>query len=535
MLVLEVLYNAVLLTGLLATVISRSTHERPKVEWSRAWSLVPGRVHVRGLKLQQESPSATSWQLEMDEVRVNISLLALLQRTLRTDALDVRGLRVQVRAPPQKAEKEEPPKPPPEDPWKLLLHGIHVQDVHEVEVLAVRLKGATEASGSLELVPGHRVSVRDAQVKLGPGELAYEDAAFARIEQGSGAFSLETQRRGADQGLDLIEGLTGGRFQFTATHPALHELSKRTSEADGVSLKGGEGKLKVDLHVKEGRLAKGTQIQGSAEPLLVSMGSLRLKAPWKFLLDVYTREDGVERLGLKLTLGPVRVDGGKALALETPEVLLLLGAKAPRLNELPSDAQLELHAKQLQANWGSALLKGHVHVEADARKMSLHKGKVSLQGSQVQLQEVSVRTGGDEERNWEGTLTFPEATLALSPPSAQGRFSGNFSNAAPFVALLTMKGALPGVLSPLLKANNLSLTGEVSLGEEGLEVSKLLANGQGLELRATARSAGDAPRAVVLVKMGLLSVGVETGTGDTHVQVFNASSWYREKTGTSTE
>jgi hypothetical protein len=62
---------------------------------------------------------------------------------------------------------------------------------------------------------------------------------------------------------------------------------------------------------------------------------------------------------------------------------------------------------------------------------------MALHGSQIQLQEVSVRTGADEERNWEGTLTFPEATLDLSPPAAQGRFSGNFSNAAPFVALLT--------------------------------------------------------------------------------------------------
>jgi hypothetical protein len=100
------------------------------------------------------------------------------------------------------------------------------------------------------------------------------------------------------------------------------------------------------------------------------------------------------------------------------------------------------------------------------------------------------------------------------------------------VALLTYKGALPGVLKPLLTANNLSLSGEVSLGDKGFKVSKLLANGQGLELRGTAESAGDAPHAVLLVKMGPISVGVETGTGDTHVQVLNASSWYQQRTGT---
>jgi hypothetical protein len=52
LLALEVLYNTVLATGLLATVINHFTHEHPRVEWSRAWSLVPGRIRVRDLKLR---------------------------------------------------------------------------------------------------------------------------------------------------------------------------------------------------------------------------------------------------------------------------------------------------------------------------------------------------------------------------------------------------------------------------------------------------------------------------------------------------
>lgn len=535
LLVLEGLYNIVLATGLLATVINHFTHERPRVEWSRAWSLVPGRVHVRDLKLRLENASGTSWQLAMDQVKVDLSLLSLLRRTLRTDSLDVHGLSLQIRSGPEDSDQEETRRPPPADPWKLFLHGVQVHEVHEVTVKTVQLTGITAASGSLELVPGHRVSVRDARVQIGPGELAYRETTVARIDQGSGEFSLETQRQGPDSGLDLIAGLTGGRFQFTATHPVLDDLSPLTSGLTGVSLKGGAGRLEVDLHVKEGRLAKGTVLRDTGEPLLLSLGPLRLKAPWQLYSDVYTHQDGTDRLGLKITLGPVRMGGVEGLAMETQEVLLLLGAKTPRLDQHPPDARLELHAKQVQATWGGARLKGHVHIEADARKISLQRGKVALHGSQVQLQEVSVRTGEDEERNWEGTLTFPEATLDLSPPSVHGRFSGSFSNAAPFVALLTHKGALPGVLKPLLTANNLSLSGEVSLGEKGLKVSKLLANGQGLELRGTAESGGDAPHAVLLVKMGLLSVGVETGTGDTHVQVLNASSWYQKKTGTRTE
>jgi hypothetical protein len=529
-----VLYNTVLVTGLLATVLNHFTHERPRVDWRRAWSLVPGHVHVRDLSLRQEEAGGGSWQIEMEDVQVDLSLLSLFQRQLKTESLAVRGLTIRILSGTQ-APGEEAPRRPPADPWKLLLHGVQVHEVREVALKAVRLTGITEASGSLELVPGQRVSVRGAQVRLGPGQLFYETEAVLNLEQGSGAFSLETRRQGPDEGLDLITGLTGGQFQFTATHPALHDLPRLTSGLTGVSLRGGSGKLEVDLQVKDGRLALGTQLKGTAEPVLVSAGSLRLRAPWRFHADVYTHEAGMERLGLKLTLGPVRMEGGEALALEAPEVLLLLGAKAPRLDEPPSDAHLELHANQLQATWGGATLKGQVRVETAARKLSLQRGKVALHGSQVRLREVSVQTGADEARNWEGTLDFPEAAFALSPPSAQGRFSGRFSSAAPFVALLTFKGALPRVLSPLLAANNLGLSGTVTLGEEGFKVSRLHANGQGLDLRGMAESAGGAPHAVMLVKMGLLSVGVETGAADTHVQVFNASSWYQEKTGAAAE
>jgi hypothetical protein len=319
LLVLEVLYNTVLATGLLATVINHFTHEHPRVEWRRAWSLVPGRVHVRDLKLRHENPSGTSWQLVMDEVKVDLSLLSLLKRTLRAESVDGRGLSVQIRAGPEDSDKDKAPRPPPADPWKVFLYGVQVHEVHEVTLKAARLTGITAASGSMEPVPGHRVSVKDARVQIGPGELAYEETSVAHIDQSSGEFSLESQRQGPDNGLGLIAGLTGGRFRFTATHPPLEELSPLISGPTGVSLKGGAGKLEVDIQVKEGLLAQGTQLRNSGEPLL------------------------------------------------------------------------------------------------------------TLHGSKVQLQEVSVRTGQDEERNWEGPLTFPEATLDLSPPQAPGTLTSRCS------------------------------------------------------------------------------------------------------------
>lgn len=532
-LVLELLYNAVLATGLLAAVLNHFIQDRPRVEWSRAWSLIPGRVHVRDLKLLHEEPNGSFWQLEMDEVKVNLSLLALLQRQLRSDALDVQGLRVRLHPGVSVPGVEHPKGPPPSNPWQVLLHGVRVHNVQQLDWNGFLITGLQEASGSFELVPGQRVSVRDARMTFGAGQVSYEKDVIANLEQGSAGFSLEAQRtQGPEGGLDLISGMTEGRFQFIATHPAFNELPGLASRLGDISLRGGAGRLEVDLHVKDGSLAPGTQLQGTGAPVHLAVGPLHLRAPWRFHSDVYTPEDGVNRLGIKLTLGPVKMEGGDWPSIETPEVEVLVGAKAPRVDQLPQDAHVEVNTQKVQATWAGATMSGLVNVNVDAKKLALQRDTVVLHGSQVQFHDVSVRTGQDvQARNWDGTLAFPDATLALSPPAAKGRFSGSFSNADPFVALLTFKGALPGVLAPLLKANNLGLSGVLSLGERGLTVSGLHAQGQGLELFGNADSTGGPPHAVLLVKMGILSVGVETGAEGTHVQLLHPSGWYKEKTG----
>ncbi|WNG51540.1 hypothetical protein F0U60_50965 [Archangium minus] len=581
LLVFELFYNAILVTGLLATVLNLFLG-RLSVDWSHAWSLVPGHVYVRDLTLRQEERNGGHWQLEMERVEVKLSLLSLLARRLRTESLDVHGLRVQLHTVTPERGAQSPGKAPkPKDPWKLDLHGVRVQEVRELEWNEARLTGITEVTGSLEMTPGRRVLVRDARLQLGPGQLFYQRAAVAHVEQGSGAVTLEVQRQ-EPEGLDLITGLTQGRLRFTASLPSLEGLQRLSPRFAGVVLKGGAGRIEADVHVKEGRLAPGTRIEGEGAPLVLPMvDPLALKAPWKLRADVYGREDGEDRFGLKLTLGPVRLEGGAGPALETSEMTVLLGAKSPRLGQpLPDvhlvlraarsnplelrllngwlgpsfqvesgrlilevssraspeteggEAHLELSTEDLQARWGGATLGGRVLLDIDMRKLAFHQDTVTLHGSRMMLRDVFVRTGNkDEAQGWDGTLDFPEATLSLSPLGFTGRFTGSFSNATPFVALLTQQGTLPHVLSSLLTARNLGLSGSISLGAEGAKVEGLHARGRGLELRGRAESVGGSPHAVMLVKVGPLPLGVEASAEGTHIQILRPFRWYEERTG----
>ncbi|MET0401071.1 MAG: hypothetical protein ABW123_01655, partial [Cystobacter sp.] len=188
----------------------------------------------------------------------------------------------------------------------------------------------------------------------------------------------------------------------------------------------------------------------------------------------------------------------------------------------------------LQAHWGGAALSGRVLLDVDAYKLAFLRDTVSFKGSQLRLEDVTVRTGREDARGWDGTLVFSEATLALDPPSFQGRFQGSFSNAVPFVALLAHQGMMPRILMPLLEAKNLELSGTLSLNEAGARVDVLRIRGQGLDVRGRVASVGGTPSALVLVKLGIVSVGIEVGSANAF-QLMNPQAWYTRKTGEAVE
>ena len=586
LLVLELVYIAMLATGGLARLLNHLIPDT-RMGWSKASSVVPGRVHLENFVLRHEDKDGGHWRIDIDRAEVDVSLNALFRRQFKTESLNVWGLRASIhsvtpeqaggeRARTQGAEEKEEP-----GGWKILLHEVRVHGVHELTWNEARLTGIQEVVGALDVESGKRIFLHETRLRLGPGELFVQGDTVAHVEKGTANATLEARYQG-EEGIDLIAGLTGGRLQLSATVPAISSLQHLLPRLEGVSPEGGAGRVEVDLHVKDGRLAPGTLLQGSGEPFEMPVGPLRLKAPWRFHADVHTREDGEDRLGLKFTMGPVRMEGGKARgqALETPEVVVLMGARSPRLGEALPDVHVALRAARsnplelrmlngwlgssfqvesgrafleassranpehgggeghlslstqgLQAHWGGARLTGRVLMDIDARKLAFSQDKVTLHGSRLLLRGVSVRTGRDNERDWDGTLVFPEATLRMSPPSFRGRFTGSFSNAAPFIALLTQQGAFPHFLSPLLKAEGLEISGVVALGESGAKLSALRARGEGLDLRGQAESADGVTRAVLLLKIGIVSVGVEVAPGNTSIRLMLPQRWYTERTG----
>lgn len=583
--VMELLVNGLLATGALQARLNRS-FERMSVEWDGGWSIRPDHLHVGNLRIRRQEPNGDVWELQMESAEVNLAVLAIFQRRLEAESVEVQGLSVRLQLGEHPAGTGRKPRAGPEErnPWTFELRDVRVHEVRELVWGNNALTGITGATGELELVPGQRLTVRDTRVRLGKGELRHREKGVAHIEEGTAGFGIDAKRDEDTGGFDVASGLEG-RLQVTATLPSLTTFQRWVPQLAEAELEGGAGRLEADVRVKEGRLAPESRLEGSGEPITVPVGLLRVRAPWRVHGEVRAQEHGPALAGLRLVLEPVKLEGKKGRVVETSEVTVSLETPAPRLGEPVHDVRATLHAarsdpldlrmlndwlgpaiqvesghatleastrahpgkgqgtahlqlltEDLQARWGGMMLGGHVTLDVDARTLALHRTTMTFEGSRLMLRDVSVQTGGkDQARHWDGTLSFTDATVTLSPAVAEGRFQGSFSNAAPFIALLTDKTGLPRALSPLLDARNLELSGEVTLASGGAKVEKLRAKGEGLELRGRAEFADASSRAVLLVKVGLIPVGVEVTPEGTHVQVLRPYKWYEQKTGERTD
>jgi hypothetical protein len=66
------------------------------VDYRRAWFFVPTLVHIRNLEVRG-SDRNVEWQLEIDEARVTVDLLALLRREFHATKVRARGIGFRLR------------------------------------------------------------------------------------------------------------------------------------------------------------------------------------------------------------------------------------------------------------------------------------------------------------------------------------------------------------------------------------------------------------------------------------------------------
>ncbi len=253
--------------------------ERLRIDWTAAWSLLPGRVDVRGLEIHG-SNARMAWSLEVDRGGGWIDLPGLLGRRFRVRGFAGDGVRSSL---VRKAVGLTPGKkaaaPRKRRGWTVRIEDVSLTGVREIGLGRFRLAGDGRVRGGVSLEIGGSFHLDNSSLEMAQGRLLLADQALARdleVQLEARIAPYAPRQHPGVAGLDFINGTLRVRGLILEV-PIL-------SRAAGPPK--GPGQVAVDLRVDQGRLAAGSRIDiRSPRPLRVM---LRVPREDQLLLEAET-------------------------------------------------------------------------------------------------------------------------------------------------------------------------------------------------------------------------------------------------------
>jgi hypothetical protein len=358
--------QALLWTPLLRHLINE--HE-PTVhlEYAFAWSVWPGHVHVRALRLTSQD-RGVQWQLDIDRVATTLVLQDLPRRIFHATRVEADGVTFALRRriPRRQLTPERleglpsvagfapvpvAPDTPDEDipDWRydlmsVWLQGISVRNVRSVWVDRLRLQGDAQVAGAFYLKPIRRVLIAPAELSgsalvlthngtkvLDPvhGKLALWLGPFdprgITAPKLASAFGLETRGAGRVAGLAFL------------------------SRMAHVPLGGGTGPLRFALHVRDGRVLAGTELAAELHDAHLRRASLTASAQQTAVSLVVPEGGGLASLRVETNDTALKSRAGSDAA-RIESARLEIDAKRVDLSALspPYAASFELRGGRLE-------------------------------------------------------------------------------------------------------------------------------------------------------------------------------------------
>ncbi|AFE06936.1 hypothetical protein COCOR_06452 [Corallococcus coralloides DSM 2259] len=570
--VLEVALNVALNTGVTQAIMGRAT-DRTHLTWQRAWWLWPvGRLHLKGFTLTQQD-SDVWWKVEVDALEAGMSLTGLLRKRVDVDGIDGHGARFHLE--PSGAPEE--PSNPNSKPWVIHLKDVTLHEVRELDFSRVRFAGSLDVTGTLNLQSRERLQVDLPSVRVAEGFIEVDGTRVARLESLDSRARLDAPFR-AGKGYDLTQAL-GGQVKTRIDVLPLDWINDLLGASAPVSLRGGAGRVDLDVRMERNTLAPGSQLKASGEALDLRAGPMRAQAPWSLQASMDPEPKGQPSGSLRLAFEPVHMSGPKGYDLDIPEVALtvqarrregqpglelqpeLLVAKSKPLDlrvlnpwlgqtleidsghvtvrsEDPSKGKGTRARNALELRMDTDLISGRMgpnkvllraEVEVDARHLSWDMTELGLSGTTLRLRDVS-SNGNVPIRAWSGNFTLPRASLSLSPTVLKARFASQLTDTQPIVALITSSKKLPGFLTSLLNIPKVEVTGQVQIDERGLQLRELKAKGESFSLEGHLDLVQGNITGALLASLGAVTGGIELRPGGKHdLHLLKATEWYKSQ------
>jgi len=217
-----------------------------RVSWQRAWTVLPGAVRVRGLRIEGHT-STVDWWITAERGQGWVDLPALFLRRFRV--LGFTGEEVRSATVRRNVASRRPRRPPPPHPWRIEMHGAVLNAVREIGWNGFRLAGDGTARGGFALLVGGDFALDSTRLWMPGARLLLDEQPLARLDvQAEAAIAPYTPRQHPGvAGWDFISGIL--RARGTAT----------------------PGDVLVDLRLDHGRVVPGSRATlragGAANPL----------------------------------------------------------------------------------------------------------------------------------------------------------------------------------------------------------------------------------------------------------------------------
>ncbi|MCY1035030.1 hypothetical protein OV207_26520 [Corallococcus sp. BB11-1] len=565
---LEVLINVALNVGVVQAIMRRGT-DRTQLSWQRAWWLWPvGRLHLKGFTLTNQDTQRW-WKVEVDALTAGVSLTGLLRKRVDVYGIDGRGATFRMEPSPA---PEEGPSDPNSRPWVIHLRDVTIHEVRELDFSRVRFAGALDVKGELNLQSRERIQVDLPSVRVAEGFLEVDGKRVARLEALSARARLDAPFQGEQDGYDLSKAI-GGQAQAKVDLLPLDWVNDLLGASAPVSLRGGGGRLELDVRMERNMLEPGSRLEASGTQLDLRAGPMRARAPWSLKASMDEQRPGQPAGQLSLAFAPVKVSGPKGNGVEVPEVALSVLARRregqpgfdlePELRVAKSrpldlrllnpwleqtlavdsghvtvrteerspkakkrnSLELRMDTDLVSGRMGNNKVLLRAEVDVDARHLSWDMKELGLAGTTLRLSNVS-SNGPVPIRAWSGTFSLPRASLTLSPTVLSARFSSQLTDTQPLVALITASKRLPSFLTSLLNIPKVEVTGQVQIDEQGLQVRELKAKGDGFSLEGHLDLVQGNITGALLTTLGAVTGGIELRPGNNGLHLVNAKQWF---------
>jgi hypothetical protein len=292
--------NAFLQTRCFRRAISFSPEEF-RVEYTRAYSILPGKIHVEGLSIRG-SDGAVEWILKLDRCDFRVQFLDLLHRQFHADHVRGSGLSMRLRLrlkqeeatpdvvaalPPVPGFSDPPyleigvPTLPPTDVeyklWSVRLDDVDAEHVREIWIHTLRYAGDMRVRGRWLFRPVRWLEVGPATVDVNSIDISYGPTSplFTGLRG-----SIETTVHPFDvrkpDGTEILRYVSLDASLLGSAHTA--ELLDLIAPASLLKVTHAEGPMDLRLLLDHGALRPGSRVSTSCRESEASAGELSIYA-----------------------------------------------------------------------------------------------------------------------------------------------------------------------------------------------------------------------------------------------------------------